>query len=257
MKDFTYIQYSKLLSALSRSGYKFQTFEEYINNNEQRIVVIRHDVDSWPSNALKMAKIEAENKIAATYYFRKSPLSFNDRIIKEIVELGHEIGYHYEDLATQKGDYRKAIDAFQSNLEFYRQYYPVKTIAMHGRPLSGWDNLDLWKKYDFHDYGIIAEPYLTLDFEKILYLTDTGSCWDGDKYSVRDFVDSHYNFSIHSTNDLIRHFEEQLLPDQILLNMHPSRWNDNICKWLLRFYILTLPKYQAKKWLKAWRGRKK
>ncbi len=247
----------RLLDQIRKSGYSFQTFEGFTDNPLSKTVIIRHDVDSWPTNALKMAKVEADSNVKVTYYFRQSPLSFNDRVIRSIVALGHEIGYHYEDFAAQGGDYQKAIKAFQQNLEFYRKYYPVRTIAMHGRPLSKWGNLDLWDRYNYKDYGLVAEPYLSLDFNKLLYLTDTGSCWDGDKYSVRDCVDSHYCFSIHSTDDLIRHFEKQLLPDQIMLNVHPSRWNDNICKWLLRYYVLTLPKYQAKKWLKVWRSRKK
>jgi hypothetical protein len=50
-------------------------------------------------NALQMAKVESEKGIVATYYFRKSMLSFNEAVVRGIVELGHEIGYHYEDLA--------------------------------------------------------------------------------------------------------------------------------------------------------------
>src|SRR5690625_8018545 len=56
---------------------------------------------------------------------------------------------------------------------------------------SKWHHLteisrDLWKWYSYRDYGIIAEPYFDLDFSRVLYLTDTGRRWDGDKGSVRD-----------------------------------------------------------------------
>src|SRR5690625_2901666 len=57
---------------------------------------------------------------------------------------------------------------------------------MHGSPLSRYDNRDLWKSYSYRDYGIIAEPYFDMDFSRVLYLTDTGRRWDGDKVSVRD-----------------------------------------------------------------------
>jgi len=39
------------------------------------------------------------------------------------------------------------------------------------------------------DYGIIAEPYFDMDFKEVLYLTDTGRRWDGDRVSVRDKVE--------------------------------------------------------------------
>ena len=218
-------------------------------------MILRHDVDSWPANALKMAEIETTKGVNATYYFRRSILSFNERVIKEIVNLGHEIGYHYEDLARSKGNPQEAIASFKANLNFYRKYYPVKTIAMHGRPLSPWDSKDLWQHYDYHDFGLIAEPYLDIDFNKVAYLTDTGNCWDGDKYSVRDHVQSPFRFNIHSTSDLIEHIQSGKLPDKIMLNIHPARWNDNYFKWWIRYYVLTLPKFQAKKWIKKRRSK--
>jgi hypothetical protein len=40
-------------------------------------------------------------------------------------------------------------------------------------------------KKSYRDFGIIAEPYFDLNFDKVYYLTDTGRRWDG-KFSVRD-----------------------------------------------------------------------
>lgn len=255
MRDFTLTAYQLLLDKLKEKEYSFQTLEEYFTNPLPRVVVLRHDVDSWPDNALQMASMEAKANIKATYYFRISPLSFDGVIIRQIAEMGHEIGYHYEDFAACNGNHIKAIESFKRNLERLRIYYPVKTIAMHGRPLSKWHNLDIWKKYRFQDYGLLGEPYLSLDFNELLYLTDAGNRWDGSNYSIRDEVQSAFKFKIHSTFDMIKHLDQQLLPDNIMLNAHPSRWNENLVKWLIRYYILTLPKYMFKKWLKQWRNR--
>jgi hypothetical protein len=41
-----------------------------------------------------MAKLEAALGIKATYYFRTIPKTFKPEIIKEIVDIGHELGYH-------------------------------------------------------------------------------------------------------------------------------------------------------------------
>jgi len=81
-----------------------------------------------------------------------------------------------------------AIRDFEWNLEKLRKFYPVKTICMHGSPLSKYDNRKLWEKYDYRDYGIIDEPYFDIDFNVVFYLTDTGRRWDGDSVSVRDKV---------------------------------------------------------------------
>ncbi len=67
-----------------------------------------------------------------------------------------------------------AIEDFELNLERFRKIYPVKTICMHGSPLSKYDNKEIWEKYDYRDYGIIAEPYFDIDFDEVFYITDTG-----------------------------------------------------------------------------------
>ncbi len=61
---------------------------------------------------------------------------------------------------------------------------------MHGSPVSKWDSRLIWKKYDYKKLGIIGEPYFDVDFSKVLYLTDTGRRWDGEKVSIRDKIDN-------------------------------------------------------------------
>lgn len=177
-----------------------------------------------------MAETEASRDIKATYYFRKSKLSFKKPILKRIVELQHEIGYHYEDLAVCAGDYQAAIQSFQKNLELFREFYPVKTICMHGSSGSPYDNRDLWKKYDMQDYGIICEPYLSIDYDKVLYLSDTGRRWNGFKMSLRDNVKTKYDFNFTRTWEIVDAVDK--LPDQILFTAHPEQWVDNFPEWL-------------------------
>ena len=67
-------------------------------DSRSSIIVLRHDVDRLPQNSLKTAQIEHELGIHGSYYFRIVPESFDEKIIREIAALGHEIGYHYEDV---------------------------------------------------------------------------------------------------------------------------------------------------------------
>jgi len=68
--DFTLSAYKQLISTLQSQCYFFQTFEEYIKNSKEKIVILRHDVDRKPKDALVIAKIEKEVGIRASYYFR-------------------------------------------------------------------------------------------------------------------------------------------------------------------------------------------
>ena len=181
---------------------------------------MRHDVDKRPEQSLVFARLQGELDIRATYYFRIKPESFDPRVIEQISALGHEIGYHYENLSLveremkrEKGKgnkgkggrsqqsavgkeineyeaelFERGIESFERNLARLRQVADIKTICMHGSPLSKWDSRLLWDRYDYRDYGIIGEPYFDIDFETVAYYTDTGRRWDGEKVSIRDKV---------------------------------------------------------------------
>lgn len=242
--DFKIDCYLKLLPSLLKAGFSFQTYSEFIENPESGVIILRHDVDARKLNSLQFAKIQHELGIVGTYYFRMIPQSFDPEVVREIATMGHEIGYHYEDMDFAGGDPHKAIKLFEKHLAKLREVAEVKTICMHGSPLSRYDNRDVWKHYNYRDYGIIAEPYFDLDYTKVLYLTDTGRRWDGDKVSVRDrSADGSINrqmqgksplsdnYSFHSTHDIIAACKAGKLPNQIMFNFHPQRWTDNPVLW--------------------------
>ena len=242
MKDFTIKIYKILLTSFNDADYFFYTFEEFLTkkNLNQNYIILCHDVDKKPQNSLKTAIIENKIGIKASYYFRIKNCSYSEEVIEKIAELGHEIGYHYENLATVKGDYKKALEDFKINLNKICNYYPVKTICMHGSPLSKYDNKLLWEKFNYHDFGIIGEPYFDIDFNKVFYLTDTGRRWDGDKANIRDKVDSTFKQKFKSTFEIINALQRNKLPDKIMITTHPQRWNDNLFPWLVEFVLQNL-----------------
>lgn len=231
--DFTIKIYKQLLKSLIKQGYAFQTFKDFLSNPQEKVVLLRHDVDDRKLHSLEFAKIQAELGIVGTYYFRVVDESFDADVIEEIHKLGHEIGYHYEDMDFAKGNPDKAIDFFEKHLNKLRNVVPIETICMHGSPKSKYDNKDVWKKYDYKSYGILGEPYFDLDFNDVAYYTDTGRMWDGFKYSVRDKVKSSSQFPVyHSTMDMIESIEAGKFPQRVMMNFHPQRWTDK--KWLWR-----------------------
>lgn len=229
--DFTVKIYRDLVTSLKSQNYTFQTFDEFLTSPAEKSIVLRHDVDLLPHNSLRFAEIQAENDVKGVYYFRAVPESWDVSVIKQIAELGHEIGYHYENLTTCNGDLEKGITDFKNNLEALRKLAPVTTICMHGSPMSKYDSKDLWKTYSYKDLGLIGEPYFDVDFQKVYYLTDTGRKWDGNKVSVRDKVNSGYNLSFHTTQQVIDAANSGKLPNQIMFTFHPQRWNDNLLMW--------------------------
>ena len=269
MKDFSLDIYRELLERFQRKGYEIIAYESYVKANGQKdertnvkakgegtngegtkgrkFVILRHDVDARPENSLRTAQIEHAIGAKATYYFRcpersrirenHSGIMTEPEIIRAIVQLGHEIGYHYEDMSLCGGDVDKAYEHFKTWLGYFRQYYAVETICMHGAPTSKWDGKDLWKKYDYKSLGIIGEPYLDTDFSDVFYLTDTGRCWDGYKVSVRDKIPEHQDrwtaagLTFHTTTQLLEAIEADRLPSHIMLTTHPQRWTNEKGLW--------------------------
>jgi hypothetical protein len=229
--DFTDKRYQRVIEALMKQGFSFISFSDFVLNPSEGTIVLRHDVDALPLNSLKFARIQAALGIRGSYYFRVVPGSWDEDVIMEIAGMGHEVGYHYEDLSFAwaklkaeggrqrakglrdeetkglrdtgtkgrrdeglKGEELEkelvdiAIESFSENLEKLRKIVPVKTICMHGSPLSRWDSRLLWKYYDYRDFGIVGEPYFDVDFDEVMYLTDTGRRWNGEAVSIRDKV---------------------------------------------------------------------
>ena len=185
-RDFTVSVYKELLGSLGDAGFSFQVYRDFVNQPKDKVVILRHDVDDRNAHSLQFAKIQHEMGIVGTYYFRMVPQSFDEGVIREIASMGHEIGYHYEDMDFANGDVDKAYGLAKKHLAQLREIADVQTICMHGSPRSPYDNKEVWKKYNYCELGIIAEPYFDLDFSKVLYLTDTGRRWDGEGVSIRD-----------------------------------------------------------------------
>jgi len=229
--------YGRLLEALLGAGYTLTPFKQYVScpHSFDKAVILRHDVDKKPENALQMARIEDALQVKATYYFRIVRESFDAEVMSQLEARGHEIGYHYEDLTLAKGDVEKAEQLFREHLTKFRKVCRIETICMHGSPLSKWDNRLLFESVNYRNFGIVAEPYFDLDFEKILYLTDTGRTWNGEKVGVRDKVDSKFNFAVSSTYEVFRAIKSGVLPIKILLNTHPQRWNNDYLPWVSEY----------------------
>lgn len=241
MRDFTIDIYDNLLDSLQSAGYKFLTFRDYIQNNgfgDSKAIILRHDVDDRKMNSLLFAKMQQQKGIKGTYYFRMVPESYNEDVIREIESMGHEIGYHYEDMDFARGNKDEALKFFEKHLEKLRSIATIDTVCMHGSPKSEYDNKDVWKKYDYKEYGIIGEPYFDMDFETIYYITDTGRMWDGFKVSVRDKVKTNREWPVyHSTKDLITAIDNGSFPNQVMMNFHPQRWMNEFPKWFKEWAV--------------------
>lgn len=234
--DFTLYKYQKLLEAFQEKNFSFDLVSNYGKDFNSKKIFLRHDVDDLKLNSLKFAQIQHKMGIVGTYYFRMVPESFDKEVILAIANLGHEIGYHYEDMDFAKGDPEKALSYFKNHLNTLREITSITSICMHGSPKSKFDNKEIWNHYNYKDFGIDIEPYFDFDFDMVFYLTDTGRRWDGFKVSVRDKVKTTKKWpEYHSTDQIIKAIQVNKFPEIALFNFHPQRWTNNKYIWLSEF----------------------
>ncbi|NLO90189.1 MAG: hypothetical protein GX088_07710 [Clostridia bacterium] len=244
--DFNLKMYGEILKALR--PYMVVTVERYLKQSPKPpLVILRHDVDRELGNALAMAELEHRFGINSTYYFRY-PRTFNVKVMSRIHSLGHEIGYHYEALDKAGGDPKKAMDIFQRELDIFRRYFPVTTVCRHGNPLTKWDGREIWEHYDFKDYGLIGEAYISCAGVSH-YLTDTGRNWCGNGNLKDTLNPKGSDVAIRNTCQLIA-FLKNHRDKSIYLNCHPERWGPGIWGWLralIRDNTFNLCKFVIKK----------
>ena len=90
---------SALLARLTPLG----GFEARVYGDETRVYKV------YSPREKALARLEADRDVPTTYYFRTS--TFSPDTAAEVERLGHEVGYHYEDLVKTRGDFEAATSA--------------------------------------------------------------------------------------------------------------------------------------------------
>ena len=256
MRDFTLESYAKYIQAIQKSFPEILRFDEFfpMDPKPDSFCLIRHDVDRRPKKALQMARIENRMGIRATYYFRAKRLVFKPDIIREISNLGHEVGYHYESLSDTRGNLPRALKDFEFHLARFNEIVPVKTVSMHGRPLMSYDNRDLWRDTANHvrlieKYSIYGEVYLDIDYQDVAYLNDTGRNWTSDRSNIRDQNKYGIRLSFNSGDEALNYLNATA-DSKLVFQVHPERWAGNIMDYhfsLCFDTLANLAKYVVKK----------
>lgn len=237
--DFTIKKYKELISALKDAGYEFVTYAEYCEGlRADKLVVMRHDVDMSVERARRLAEVENEMGVKASYYFREKFIG--DDVVC-IASLGHEVGYHYEDLVMEKGDVERAYARFIRNVYALRELVDVKTITMHGAPTSSFDSKEMWRVCDYKKLGLIGEPQFDVDWNEMFYLTDTGRSWNGvsrrDKVAEFKLIWEAKGWVYKTTDDVIKAVRNGSFPNRVMMTTHPQRWADNMWKWMRELVV--------------------
>lgn len=171
---FTYDTYEDLLVRLQSRGYEFASYGGPVEEGE---VLLRHDVDWSPRRAARMAQIEADNDVSATYFFLLSSPFYNAlygktrEAIDRITALGHDVGLHFsphqywsseptdEELVAEVAREREILSSVVGE--------PIDTVSFHIPP-----EWVLKRSYD----GFVS-TYEERFFTSIAYRGDSNQRW--------------------------------------------------------------------------------
>ncbi len=229
--EFTYKQLHRICAKAVELKKTIRANEILDNNTEDADwIVFKHDVETNVERALKMAQIESEYGIEATYYVQGYLLKDNVSLLKKIADLGHEVTYHYDVLDANNGDYGKArvefidfVNAFEDN------GFKIDTICPHGNPLmnrKGWNsNKDFFRKEeiskefnDILDVVVHLPDTLKSDYT---YISDAGF-----QFKIIGNIEDN---DISNSGDIniksLKEFSEICLKNKkIIFSAHPHRW---------------------------------
>lgn len=242
--DFTLHKYEELCRTIARSKYACLRLVDYLQlahkHGDKPYIIMRHDIDRVPRRALDIAQAEHSYGIRATYYFRDRKDTYVTGIMDRVASFGHEIGYHYETIDKCKGNIEMARTLFKKELANFRARYEVKTVCAHGNPLTSYDNKDIWESAELSDFGLLGEAFLSLDYSRFAYFSDSGRTWlnsKSQKMPGKDFVETAFN-DMHpeSTDDVIEIIRGGKLPNICILT-HPERWTGDIIQFSRRYLL--------------------
>ena len=232
---FTFSNLEEQYTAAIEAGYHFITCEQYALNKEQLhtfTVVNRVDIDFSCKKAGRLLELFEGLGLKATFFVRLhapeyNPFSFeNYRILKDIRDRGHEIGYHSEivdQAAIWKEDAAECLIRDLATLNGMLDIQ-VKGVASHGG-MTGLNNLDFWENRTAKEFGLLYEAYDKSPdfnlFQESFYVSDSEwtrwKCYDkgelreGDSRSFAEHLEDKHPLIyllIHPDTYFDKHFHE-------------------------------------------------
>lgn len=197
MTEYSYAAYRDLLDDLRAAGYEFGAFD---GPPDEGTVVLRHDVDWSPERAARMAAIEADRGVTATYFVLVTSPLYNvlTREVRDAIEtiesLGHRVGVHVS--THQYWDDDPGDEAVAARV---REEQAVLDTVVD----------DVAEAVSFHippewvlgvDYDGFTSAYAPAYFEEVAYVADSTQRWRAEPPF------------------------EGAIPDRLQVLVHPGAW---------------------------------
>jgi len=236
--DFIFENYIKLIKIAKLNDYEFVSFDSAFSV-DQKCILWRHDVEFSPENALRMAEIENQENVKATYFFQLHSEFYNvlerhnSDILQNIISYGHQIGLHF-DTHYFKIENEKDIDRYLLIDKCYFENIfgiKIKVFSFH-------NTNNFVRSCRKKEYGGLLNVYSDYFTNMFNYCTDSTGFW---RYEILEDILTNKNISKLQvlTHDAM--WQEEILPPRQRI----FRTIDKQADYLKKYYDGVLRKFGA------------
>jgi hypothetical protein len=173
--NFTVDAYRELLQSAKRS----YAFEPFGSQSAEAHVLWRHDVDFSVHRAVKLARIEAEQDLRATYFFWLHSDFYNllERqvldLAREIVALGHWAGLHFDPTFYGPSPAADLAEQLQHERELLSDWLkaPIDSLSFHNPEVAQ------THRFDSDSIAGMVNVYGRAIRESYCYVSDSNGYW--------------------------------------------------------------------------------
>ena len=173
INKFNIEEYIALIKFIKKSNLKISNFNSHLISG--RKIILRHDIDFCPERALQIANLEKKLSVYSTYFFLINTdfynLQFenNKKILNEILNLGHDIGLHFDASLYDSSDdlhkgCRKEVQVLESIIN-----KKINIVSFH-RPSKKILNMN-------DKIGDLKHTYMNKFVKDIFYCSDSQGLW--------------------------------------------------------------------------------
>lgn len=173
--------YSETIQQFLQAGYGVGSFEQYLQGDFEKYVVLRHDIDFDPSLLAVLHEAEAENGVNSTTFFRVAAKGYNllsapvVDLLHELRAAGSEVGLHL-DIGIEScwnTTLHKSAEIQKTVFDSVAPT-PMRGFSLHQPTNNG--------GYEFADrlvaeWGLDYHAYDSHFFVDMKYLSDSGGRW--------------------------------------------------------------------------------
>jgi len=173
--EFTYAAYRNLIAILKQNEYHFCGYFDHADKDKS--VIMRHDIDYCLERSAQLARIEHEEDIRSTYFILLKTYFYNpaskraNDCIREIKDLGHEIGLHFDETVYAGCNTEKLPEMIQREADILADIceFPIRCFSMH-RP----NQVTIEKSLEVPG---LVNAYGQKFFHEFKYLSDSRKNW--------------------------------------------------------------------------------